>query len=104
MNTTGGMLSTILNINTLVDTSKSSGQRFFYALCTTFVNKSVTGKTALGTLTSALDSIIAIERALFNKSRILAYVMSYLADHSDGDNLQCRVNVQCLDYLMRKYV
>jgi hypothetical protein len=98
------MLNAILNINTLVDTSKSNGQRLFYALCTSFINKSVNGQTALDTLKCAFDNIILIEETLFHKKRILNYVLAFLADHSDGDNLQCRINVQCLDYLMGKYV
>lgn len=98
------MLNAILNINTLVDTSKSNGQRLFYALCVSFINKSVTGQTALNTLKYAFDNIILIEEILFHKKRILNYVLSFLADHSDGDNLQCSINVQCLDYLMGKYV
>ncbi|AAM09163.1 unknown [Mamestra configurata nucleopolyhedrovirus A] len=98
------MLDVILNINTLVDTSKSNGQRLFYALCTSFINKSVTGQTALNTLKCAIDNIILIENALFHKRKFLDYALSSLADHSDGTNIQCQINVQCLDYLMKKYV
>ncbi|AUV65313.1 hypothetical protein [Alphabaculovirus myunipunctae] len=100
----GQILNYILNINTLVDTSNLNGQRLFYALCTTFVRKSIAAKSALDNLTHAFDRIIEIEHRLFNRRRILGHVLAYLADHSDGDNLQCRINLQCLDYLMKRYI
>ncbi|AIZ48600.1 asb042 [Agrotis segetum nucleopolyhedrovirus B] len=100
----GQMLNAILNIGNLVDTSKTNGQHLFYALCISYVKMSVNGNNALNTLKGAFDKIIYIERALFNRRKVLDYVLAYLADHSDGDNLQCAINTQCLDYLMSKYI
>ncbi|AIE47838.1 ac19-like protein [Peridroma alphabaculovirus] len=103
--TSGGqLLNTILNIGALVDTSKSTGQRVFYALCSAFITRSTNGRLALSALTAAFDAIIHTERVLFNQRRVLERILAYLADHSDGDNLQCHINTQCLDYLMSRYV
>lgn len=104
LKTAGQMLNAILNIGNLVDTSKTNGQHLFYALCISYIKMSVNGNTALNTLKIAFDKIIRLEQSFFNKRRVLNYVLSYLADHSDGDNIQCHINVQCLDYLMTNYI
>jgi hypothetical protein len=50
------------------------------------------------------NTIIETERTLFNKSYMLEKILNFLVTNSDGDNLQCRINVFYLDYLMNKYV
>ena len=98
------LLNVILNINNLIDTSKSNGQQLFYALCVSYIKTSVSNSVAFNTIVYAFDKIIQLERIIFNKRRVLDFVLAYLADHSDGDNVQCSINTQCLDYLMTKYV
>lgn len=104
LNSAGRILNTILNIGNLVDTSKSNGQHLFYALCVSFIRHNINAHNALNTLIVTFDKIIQAEQTFFNKSRVLNYLMAYLANNSDGDNLQCRINTQCLDYLMSKYL
>ncbi|AAZ38210.1 ORF-44 [Agrotis segetum nucleopolyhedrovirus A] len=98
------MLNAILNIGNLVDTSKANGQHLFYALCVSYIKMNVSTSTALNTLKIAFDKIIQTERTIFRRQRVLDFVLRYLADHSDGDNIQCRINLECLDYLMSKYI
>ncbi|QAT90324.1 hypothetical protein KM622_gp038 [Spodoptera exempta nucleopolyhedrovirus] len=100
----GQLLNAILNISNLVDTTKINGQHLFYALCVSYIKTTVNGTTALNTLKFAFDQIIQLERTFFNKRRVLDFALAYLAKHSDGQNLQCCINLQCLDYLMTKYV
>lgn len=99
------LLDVILNINNLIDTSKSNAQQMFYALCFSYVRTSVVQKNAaFKTIVYAFDRIIQLERMIFNKQRVLNFVLGFLANNSDGDSLQCMINTQCLDYLMTKYI
>ncbi|AYN44993.1 se33 [Alphabaculovirus alterspexiguae] len=100
----GQLFNVILNISNLVDTTKTNAQHLFYALCVSYIKTTVNGTSALNTLKFAFDQIIQIEKTLFNKRRVLDYALMYLANHSDGQNLQCYINLQCLDYLMTKYI
>ncbi|ACI47412.1 unknown [Spodoptera litura nucleopolyhedrovirus II] len=98
------LLDVILNINNLIDTSKSNAQQMFYALCFNYVKRVMNDSIAINTIIFAFDKIIQLERMLFDRRRVLNFVLSYLANNSDGDNLQCSINTQCLDYLMTKYI
>jgi hypothetical protein len=76
----------------------------FYALCFSYIKSSFNNSAAFNTVVYAFDKIIQLERMLFDRRRVLDFVLSYLANNSDGDSLQCTINTQCLDYLMTKYV
>lgn len=98
------LLNVILNINNLVDTSKFNAQQMFYALCFSYIKSSFNDSAAFNTVAYAFDKIIQLERMLFNRRRVLDFVLSYLANNSDGDSIQCTINTQLLDHLMIKYV
>ncbi|QNV47867.1 hypothetical protein [Alphabaculovirus altersperidaniae] len=98
------LLNAILNINNLVDTSKSDAQRMFYALCFSYVKSAIGNSATINAIVYAFDKIIQFEHTMFRRRRVLDFVLSYLVNNSDGDSIQCSVNTQCLDYLMTKYI
>ncbi|ADB84375.1 hypothetical protein [Apocheima cinerarium nucleopolyhedrovirus] len=101
----GNFLHAIGNFKNLINTSDANGQRLFYNLCYKFIATNVLGCTSatFTTLQTILDGIIETERVLFDKSRILHYVVKFLIVHSDGDNLQCFINLKLLNYFLTNY-
>ncbi|AWW14489.1 hypothetical protein KM620_gp129 [Hyposidra talaca nucleopolyhedrovirus] len=87
-----------------INASSSSGQHLFYTLCHKFVaNNLFYNNSTLCTLQTVLDGIIELERMVFSKSKMLNFILQFLITHSDGNNLQCLINVQLLDYFLNKY-
>ncbi|QUJ09299.1 hypothetical protein Gyru_ORF104 [Gynaephora ruoergensis nucleopolyhedrovirus] len=88
-----------------IDFSQGNGKRFFYNLCYRFVciALSKSPSVPLITLKTAFDTIVEIERFVFAKSRLLHYIVAFLIAHSDGDNLQCLINLRLLDYFLNNY-
>ncbi|ABF47456.1 ac19-like protein [Clanis bilineata nucleopolyhedrovirus] len=97
----------IVSIKNMVDTSSVGGRRMFYTICYTVARKYLhqfnNNVLALNTIQTLLDSIIQAEQMLFSRSLLLDFCVRFLINNSDGQNLQCLINTQLLDYLLNKY-
>nr|WUR10851.1 hypothetical protein Caab_142 [Calliteara abietis nucleopolyhedrovirus] len=90
-----------------MDTSSAANgkQKLFYNVAFQIVNKHFlhVQHTSFFGLKNLLDTIIELENLLFSKSRLLQFIVKFLVAHSDGDNLQCLINLKLLDYFLTTY-
>lgn len=80
--------------------------RTFYTLCGNSLRYLLPklGKLlSLDAFKYVFDTIVEVERCLFNKSHLLTFTIGYLANHSDGQSLPCMLNLQLLSYLLTRY-
>ncbi|QWO71671.1 AC19-like protein [Orgyia pseudotsugata single capsid nuclopolyhedrovirus] len=80
-------------------------QQLFYNVGRRLVLSCLSGErgTTFVALQTIFDSVIELEHLLFAKSRLLHFIVQFLVAHSDGDNLQCLVNLRLLDYFLTNY-
>ncbi|ABY65848.1 hypothetical protein [Orgyia leucostigma nucleopolyhedrovirus] len=80
-------------------------QRLFYNVGRKLVYGYLAGEhnATLLTLKTMFDGVIQAERLLFTRSRLLHFIVGFLVAHSDGDSLQCVLNLQLLDYFLTNY-
>ncbi|AXS67777.1 ac19-like protein [Cryptophlebia peltastica nucleopolyhedrovirus] len=107
LNNAQNILATIVDINSLLNVTDTRNKRLFYNLCSRYINQTLfqftKGNMALATVQTVLDSVISAERMFFSKSNVLNIIVNFLTAHSDGDNLQCMINLKLLDYFLHKY-
>ncbi|AIU41362.1 ac19 [Sucra jujuba nucleopolyhedrovirus] len=97
-------LSNIRNVFLNVNTTTVGAQQLFYNICFQFVAKNlICNSVPFITIQTVLNGLIELERIVFGQNRILKYIVKFLVDHSDGNNLQCLINVQLLDYFLTNY-
>nr|ANS71041.1 hypothetical protein [Lymantria dispar multiple nucleopolyhedrovirus] len=88
------------------DDDDKRANRAFYTLCGNSLRYLLPklGKLlSLDAFKYVFDTIVEVERCLFNKSHLLTFTIGYLANHSDGQSLPCMLNLQLLSYLLTRY-
>ncbi|QHB21776.1 ac19 [Artaxa digramma nucleopolyhedrovirus] len=87
-----------------INLSNGNGRKLFYNLCYRFVCTSLCANNAsFITLKTVFDAIVEIERLIFSRSRLLHFIVGFLVANSDGNNLQCVINLQLLEYFLTNY-
>jgi hypothetical protein len=89
-------------VNT-IDTSRPDGRQLFYKLCYMVMMRAFNKSSTVEAIQTIFGMIIETERSLFNNRRVLNFITNFLIANSDGDNLQCKINLQLLYYILNRY-
>ncbi|QYC92766.1 AC19 [Trabala vishnou gigantina nucleopolyhedrovirus] len=96
------MIKNLLTKSTSV--SVQHRKKLFILLCTRFIEFNLLHNNAtVSTVQNILDNIVQLELLLWSKSNVLIYMVNFLVANSDGDNLQCVINLKLLDYILNNY-
>ncbi len=95
--------SKVLGLISAIDTSRHNGRQAFYSLCIRVLNNALQNSATFKGLQSLISVVIETERTLFDNSRVLNFITNFLVAYSDGDSIQCTINLRLLDYILTTY-
>ncbi|QEI03627.1 hypothetical protein [Rachiplusia nu nucleopolyhedrovirus] len=93
----------IIELISVIDTSKQNARQLFYNLCFKTISAALRNSSTFKGIRSLISIVIDAEKSLFNNRRVLNFIRSFLIAHSDGDSIQCQINLQLLDYILSTY-
>ncbi|QED40631.1 hypothetical protein [Chrysodeixis includens nucleopolyhedrovirus] len=96
-------INNVLGLISVIDTSKPNGRQLFYNLCLKAITLGLRNSGTFKGFKALINLLIESEKLLFDSNRVLSFIRNFLIAHSDGDNMQCAINLQLLDYVLTTY-